>query len=293
VKLPNIFLIGAAKSGTSALAKGVSAHPRVFLPESKEPFYFAYPGKKPQWSGPGDNNEFVVEDFAAYRNLYANASEEQISLDASAGYLYSQCAADNVYAFDKSAKIVAILRQPAERAFSAYMHVRKRSTKEVADFSKALDLEQVRIAAGYEHLWHYRAMGLYADQLERWFAKFPREQIRIFLYDDFVVDPHAVYRQFFAFLGVADDFSVDTSAKSNVSGVPKSERLHKFLWSRNPFKRSLARLTPSALRSAAWRSNLYRPQMTQDIKEELTDFFTPDIKRVERIIGRDLSHWLR
>jgi hypothetical protein len=290
--LPNTFIIGAAKSGTTAVAAALASHPEVFVPCNKEPFYFAYPGVKPGWCGPGDRTDFVVEDFDDYCRLFSDASQHSVAVDASTGYLYSATAADNVYAFNKGAKIVAVLRQPAERAYSAFLHVQRRTTEETSDFTKALQLEEQRIAAGYEHLWHYRSMGLYAEQLKRWFARFPRDQIKVFLYDDLIGDPASFYGELFKFLGVDPDVSVDLTAKRNESQIPKSKKLQSLLLSANPLKRGLARMTPEPLRKAVWRRSLHKPGMPPEIRNELTQEFTGEIRLLEQLISRDLSRWL-
>lgn len=290
--LPNTFIIGAAKSGTTAVASVLAAHPEVFVPCNKEPFYFAYPGKKPRWSGPGDRPDFVVEDFDDYSRLFSEASDESVVVDASTGYLYSPSASENVHAFNSQAKIVAVLRQPAERAYSAFLHVQRRTVEEISDFRKALQLEQGRIAAGYEHLWHYRSMGLYADQLKRWLAKFSREQVKVLLYDELIADPASFYAELFTFLEVDPNAAVDLAARRNESQIPKSKRLQTMLLSKNPLKIAVARMVPENLRRAVWKRSLHKPGMPADIRNELTQEFEEDIHRLEQLLDRDLSHWL-
>lgn len=289
---PNTFIIGAAKSGTTAVAAALATHPQVFVPHNKEPFHFAYPGRKPCWNGPGDRTDFVVEDFNAYRRLFTAATSESVVVDASTGYLYSPAAADNVYSFNHEAKIVAILRQPAERAYSAFLHVQRRTVEETSNFRDALQLEPQRIAAGYEHLWHYRTMGLYAEQLERWFARFPREQIKVFLYDDLIDQPENFYRELLRFLGIGTTLEIDFRARRNESRIPKSKRLQALLLSKNPAKKLVVRMMPKSLRKSVWRRSLHKPGLELELRNELTRYFTDDIRRLEKLIHRDLSHWL-
>ena len=229
--LPNFLIIGAAKSGTSSLRKYLNQHPQVFADVASEPGFFAFEGANPQFAGPGDDivNKAVVTELGDYEHLFESVSNESAIGEASVVYLYSEKSPQRIKQYIPNVKFIVILRNPVERAVSSYYHLVRDGFEPFVDFSLALAAEDERIRLNWQHLWHYKRMGMYHDQLCRYFRLFRAEQFAIFTYDEFSADPSTVLKQIFKFLDVEDTFLPDLSRRYNVSGNPKSRFLHSLL----------------------------------------------------------------
>ena len=290
--LPNLFVIGAAKSGTTSVVAKLSGHPDVFVPHIKEPLYFSFVGQKPKWTGPDDPNYWPIYKEAEYLSLYKAGRAKAVRIDGSTTYLYDPNAPSRVAEAVPDAKIIVILRHPVDRAYSAFLHVRGRTLAEFSDFSAALAKEEERIRKGYEHLWHYRAMSRYSEQLERWYSHFPPTSIKVCLYDDLVNQPAKLFDEICVFLGLDPKLLVGGQAKENVSSVPRSSLLKRILLSENPLKNAISSHLPSLLRQSVWKLNSHKPSCPNDLREELIREFAEEVLKVQKLIKRDLSHWL-
>lgn len=294
--LPNFFLIGAAKSGTTALYSFLKQHPEVFLPERKEPHFFAFQNQELRFRGPGVTINKAITRIDEYRRLYANVAGESAIGDCSASYLYVQGTCERIHDLCPDAKIIAILRNPIDRAYSSYLHLVREGREPLDSFEAALEAEQDRIAQDWGLLWRYADLGRYAAQLERYLAAFGRERVRVFLYDELRSDPQQLMHDTFEFLGVDSEFTPDLSARPNVSGVPQSRWLHKLLRAGGA-ARTLVRATiPTALkvqlRDWYFGRGLRQPPMHPELRERLRREFRDDILKTQQLIERDLSHWL-
>lgn len=299
--LPNFLILGAAKAGTTALYFQLRQHPDIFLSPVKEPHFFSYLGSDLDLRGPGDYIPRVaLRDFAAYQALFAGAGTARAIGEASPTYLYVEGTAGRIRRHLPGARLVVSLRQPAERAFSAYLHVRRDDREPLRDFAEALAQEPERIAARWEPIWHYAAGGYYYRQLLPYFEQFPKEQIHIILYEEYRADPTAVLTGLCRFLGVDDAYSFAVDVRPNVSGLVRSRALD-WLMARlflrpNPIKRQARRWISEGARlrftEAMRRRNLERPTLAPDLHRRLTDAYREDIRQLEGLIGRDLSVWL-
>ena len=294
---PDFLIIGAAKSGTTALYRYLQQHPQIFLSPVKEPHYFAFAGEKPDYRGPGVTvNKTSVTDLGAYQRLFDDVRDETAVGEASALYLYVPAAAARIKEYAPAMRLIVILRHPAERAFSSYLHLMRDGREPLMDFAAALQAEPQRIRANWGFLWRYRDLGFYAQQLRRYYALFPREQVRVYLYDDFRADALAVLRDMCRFIGVDDAFTPDMSLRHNVSGIPRQRWLHSLLHGAHPAKALLKPFLPVAWRDRARRQmtqrNLARPTLPPDLRRALTNDFRTEILDLQDLLQRDLSAWL-
>lgn len=297
---PDFILIGAAKSGTSALYHFLRQHPQLFLSVNKEPNFFALEGQTLDFSGPGDVsiNQRSVTERTQYEMLFGDKARNQLSGEASTLYLYHPHAAANIHANRPDARLIAILRNPVERAFSSYLHTRRDNREPLNSFSDALHAEPERIAAGWSHLWHYQQAGYYADQVERYLTYFPRTQLLFLLYDDFASEPLAVLDRIYRFLDIEGGVAVDTERRYNASGTARSARLQTWIVRPNRFKTMMRRVVPDDVRLGimhtlqAWNvSSEARPEMTDQERQYLAAQYHEDILRLESLIECDLSGW--
>lgn len=298
--MPNFLIIGAAKSGTSALYHYIRHHPEIYMSPRKETHFFAFENIEPATNGPGDTVPGAVTKMDEYLSLFAGVKHEKVIGEASPTYIYLPRACERIKIHTPEAKMVAILRNPTDRAYSAFMHLIRDGREPVADFAQALEKEDDRIRQNWGPIWHYKRGGLYYDQVLRYFQMFGRDQVRIYLYDDFNKSPHAVLADIFTYLGVSDSWIPDISVRPNVSGVPKNKLMHK--WMQDLFLRpNIAkavsrRLIPERVR---WRVttqmrtwNVAKRPLPAHIRPQLNEYFRDDIQKLSQLIERDLSHWL-
>lgn len=295
---PNFFVIGAGKSGTTSLYHYLKQHPQIFMCPVKEPKYFALAGHGLDFKGPGDAR-IVPETTtteSAYLALFDGAGQKPIVGEASTIYLGEWGAATRMARQVPDARLVAVLRHPAERAYSAYLHLRRDGFEMLESFEDALDAEAERARLGYYYHWYLRARGHYGRQLKEFYDVFPREQIRVYLYEDFAASPQRVLSDIFCFLGVDETFEADTSARHNQSGIPRNLKIQKFLNKEHPLKQWLKRYIPEhaghRMISMLQPRLVEKPGLPPDIRAKLTEAFRDDILLLQELIGRDLSHWL-
>lgn len=302
MKLPNLFIIGAPKSGTTALYDTLKQHPQIYMSPVKEPFYFAFEGEPPIFPGAAGMffRRAAVWRPHEYAQLFAGGTSERAIGEASATYLASPLAARRIRHNLPSSRIAAILRQPAERAYSAYTFLRQVGFEPARIFEEALAQEEPRIQAGWIPILNYKANSRYYGQLAVYYDLFPREQIKVYLYEDWKDAPQAMLRDMFRFLEVDENF-VPEVQRSNVTRLPKNRRLH--LWATNsgriekrmPFLPALARRAiHSAFQGLDSRFNLVPPPpLDPEMRTRLTADFREDILQLQDLIRRDLSHWLK
>jgi hypothetical protein len=297
--LPNFLIIGAAKSGTSALYTYIKQHPEIFMSTPKELRYFSYTG--PHASGLDKN--FVhegVTSLGEYEQCFESVKNEKIIGEASPMYLYIDGTAERIKEKIPNVKMLAIIRNPVYRAFSAYTHALRDWKEQAKSFQEALELEQERIDAGWGMLWHYTKAGFYHEQLSRYFRVFDSEQMKVVLYDDLISNVTALLKEIYSFLGVDPKFVADTSSRPNVSGFPINQKYHKFLhrlfMENNPIKGISRVVIPKSVRHKAMISlrslNLEKRSIPEDIRKDLVKLFYDDIRKLEGLIHRDLSLWL-
>ncbi len=302
---PNLtfFLVGAARSGTTSLQQYIRQHPDAFLPAVKSR-HFAIKHLEGMWAGPGDgelrrNSATTASEFAALYHEYAG--ETQVG-DAAGLYLYTAGVAEELADRYSEARIVAILRNPVERAFSAYNIMRRRGLEPIETFADALDVEADRIASGWSFAWHYTRAGRYGEQLARYFSAFPREQILVLKYDDLQRDPLATTQHVYRFLGLDPGFGPDTRTIHNPSGASRIPALDRIVLHPGVVRKIARRMLPRRVRQAVARSraltsavstNLRKPELSQMDRKTLSEVFRRDIESAQQLSRLDLSGWLR
>ena len=296
-RLPTFLVIGAARSGTTALYLYLRQHPNVFMPRGRETNFFAFEGEALDFRGPGAeflNNSVVT--LGAYCRLFADAPVGAAIGEVSPLYLYCPCTAERIRARLPGVRLIAILRNPIEQAYSHYLYARKEAVEPLDDFMAALDAQVDRRKARWQPLFQYVDFARYSVQLRRYFDRFPREQIRIFLYEDFASDPVRVVQEIFLFVGVDGSFVPDVSARVNAGGIPKSEWWQMLVMRPNPASKLVGNLLPTQtrrrVRDALSSMNTRRDRMPPGARERLRTELRGDIVALQRLIDRDLSSWL-
>jgi len=296
--MPNFLIVGAAKAGTTSLYHYLRQHPDIYLSPVKEPKYFALAGERRSYGGPGDQDDMdrhSVTTLEAYRRLFNGAGDGQAAGEASTLYLYDDDAAGRIRSSIPDVRLIALLRDPAERAYSNFLYMVRRGNEPLRTFEEGLAAEDQRVAQGWMPSWHYRRRGLYAEQLRRYYRRFDRAQIRVYLYDDLERRPADLVRDLFGFLDVDDTFTPDVSKRHNVSGMPRHERVHSLLNGSSRVTAALRSLVPATAARRMGRQirqwNLSRTAMSPEARQSLVSFYQDDISQLEDMIGRDLSAW--
>ncbi len=287
--LPNFFILGAQKAGTTSLHRYLGQHPQVFMSPNKEPQYFAFGDMDipPEGLGP-----YWVRTFPAYQALFEDARGARAIGEASTSYLHSARAARRIARRLPEARLIAVLRDPAERAHSHFIFNHKRQLEDVPTLAAALERNQEPPAGISRQVFRYLDIGFYHAHLTEYFQHFDRRQVRVFLYEDFKDRPLEMVQEFFRFLDVDDDFVPDMTVKYNVSGVPRNPATKALLSRLRPLRRYLERRLPPPLVSRLGKA-LIRPQGQEtDTRRGLIEIFRDDILKLQDLIGRDLSAWL-
>lgn len=298
--LPNFFIIGAAKSGTSSLCMYLRQHPKIYMSPIKEPHFFSFDNASKMTKGPGDPIYKAITDLDQYKHLFDNVKDEIAIGEASTSYLYRPETPKRIHTMLPKSKFIAILRNPVDRAFSAYMHVVRDKRETAKNFSEALSLENTRLGAGWEPIWHFTNVGRYYNQISRYYHIFDREKIRIFLYEDLIEDQVKLLHDIFKFLEVDTDFIPESSVRFNVSGEQKSDLLHKLnlllFNSPNPIRWLSRKVVPDIWRGNivnwARQKNLKKTQISPETRDKLGNIFEGEILKLQDLIERDLTQWL-
>ena len=292
--LPNFLIIGAAKAGTTALHTYLKKHPQIYLTPDKETNFFAFEGTNIDFQGIGDEalKEFSITDLATYQEQFIGVTNESAIGEACPLYLYHPEVANKIHHYIPNCRLIIILRNPVDRAYANFLHLIRDNREPLQNFDQALEAEQQRIENNWEWFWHYTQVGYYTKQIQRYYNLFARNQIAIYLYEDFVDSPIGLLQNIFRFLEVDDNFVPDLSIRPNKSGKPKNKLLHQLLMKPNLIKTILKPLFPAAIRQKIQHRNLAKPQMSITTKQKLTHLFREDIIACQDLIQQDLSSWL-
>lgn len=280
---PTFFLVGAPKAGTTSLFRYLGQHPEIAVAAVKEPCFFA-----PEV--PVDPaTDACRRSWDAYLSLFAGAGTARAVGEGSVAYLASPDAAANIAARIPSAKILMMLRDPADRLFAHYSASRVAGATSVS-FAEWVD-EQQRLEAARSPVYGPVWAGRYATHLARFQQHFPLEQIHISYYEDFVAGPDAVLAGIFAFLGVDPSVRIDRTERHNVTTVEKWPALGPVRPSTSSF---LRRMLPAGAfeRVRAWSRTPFRLTPTAADRAHAIALYRHEIQSLSRATGRDLAAWL-
>jgi len=294
-RLPNFLIIGAQKAGTTSLYSYLNQHPQIYMSPVKEPNYFAYDERLDSGGQIRPRAAKIVSTLEDYEALFDGIHDETAWGEASPSYLYSARAPFRIHELIPDARMIAILRDPVERAFSNFVHTVRGGREPLRDFNEAIAAEDERIRQGWGPLFHYKHKGLYFQQLSRYLRIFDRSQFCIFLFDDLRRDPQGLAITALRFLEVDDQFRLDVSEKHNVSGLPKnnlSGRAYAALRRNDLFVALGKKVIPYGVRRLARSSVSEAPELPLETRKSLIEEFRDDILRLQELIGRDLTAWL-
>ncbi len=291
--VPTFLLIGAAKSGTTSLHNWLGQHPEVFVSKQKGLHFFAADWLRNNAKGPGDTGhiQHMAATWESYLAHFRDAVGRKAIGDCSPSYFSWWPSRDAIRDHLPGVKIVLMLRDPVQKAFSQYTHL-VRDGRERLSFWDALQAEPERKARGYGALWLYRESASYAEPTERFLEYFGPDRMRIYFFEDMVGDTRGVLTEIFRFLGVAEQAPIDTFEARHRSGAPRSRLLAMAV--NNPGLRRLARrIMPSQLvaRVGAKATELNtgaKPVLDARSQSFLLEHTSADRQRLAQLLGRPL-----
>jgi Sulfotransferase family len=299
---PDALIIGAAKAGTSALHAALAQHPQIYAAPVKEPkYYMCWDAPPPSYRGPGDahSNQEWIWRRADYQALFRGAPDEAVRLESTPFYLYMPGARRRIAEELREAKLIVVVRDPIDRAYSNWMHLWVDGLEPTSDFVEAWQAEDRRVAAGWAPFWHYRRLGAYGEQLADLFSLIEQDRVLVLRYWQLVSHQDETLNRVARFLGIAEDQIttippdnarpfVEPGVRASVlgrvirAGAAAGSYLPPQTWRRasKPLARLLQRGGP-----------IQRPKLAREQRAALLADIVDDIERLERTLGESFEDW--
>ncbi len=302
--LPDFFIVGHGKSGTTAMYEMLRRHPQIFMPGLKEPWYFAqelYERTPPRPEG-------IPTTLAEYAAWFEGAAPGQRVGEATSLYLWSPTAARRIAEVRPDAQIIAIFREPVSFLYSLHLQFVQVYVETESDFARAIGLEPAR-RGGFELSPHsywpqlllYSDHVRYVEQLQRYHAVFAPEQVKVLIYDDFRADNEASVREVLRLLDVDETVPV-AAVEANPTVSPRSQRVNELVHAvgvgRGPLshavKGAIKAVTPAGPRRAAFHAVKSKlvfgepPVPDEPFMRELRLRFRPEVEALGDYLERDL-----
>jgi hypothetical protein len=299
---PDFLIVGAPKAGTTALHAALSQHPEVFVTRPKEPKYWLCDGAPPPaWRGPGDAHSQLewIWRHDEYADLFSPAPPDALRGESTPFYLWSRGAHRRIGESLPDVRLIAVVRDPVDRAYSNWMHLWCDGLEPVGDFETAFARQDERVRAGWAPFWRYRELGLYGEQLAHLQQYVDPERILVLRYRDIVDDPPAAIDRACRFLGITPGRVATIPRDNSRSYVPPGWRPTVI----GPAIRAGARLgqfvPPEVWRRASvpltgrlQTGDGTRPRLDPEQRARLVRHFARDVELLSDLSGQDFSDWL-
>jgi Sulfotransferase family len=301
VTLPDFLVIGAPKAGTTALHVALAGHPELFMSPVKEPKFFLTDGPPPRHGGgPGDVQTYREHIWRRedYEALFDAAPPGALRGESTPFYLYDRQAQRRIRALIPGVRMIAVLRDPVERAHSNWAHLWSAGLDPIGDFPAACAAEDRRVAAGWALFWHYTRLGRYGQQLDHLFTVFPREQVFVLRYRDLVDAPAQTLDAICTFLGVQRGI-ISQVPRENVTAHPEHSGSHRTVSGVLRAAATAGRHLPGTAGAALTRplerflqrSARPRQPLTWEQRQQVLAYVEDDIQLLEKVTEADFSDW--
>lgn len=285
---PNLFLVGAAKAGTTTLHALLDGHPDIYMSTVKEPHFFSDAREAP--------NIAPIRDEDTYRSLFAPGRAASYRGESSPSYLWDAEAATRIARWTPDAAIVVSLRDPVDRAYSHYL-MDVREGLQTAPFDVALRDDAARPEKGWGVSHLYFELGMYAAQADRYLTTFGRDRVHVLFFEDLIRDADAVTASLFRFLRIPDAPTSKLAAR-NVYERPRGRLGRAAMRARalrSAARRYLPRRARSALRGALLARGAAKPPLDPDLEAHLVHRYAADVADLEGVLGRPVpwARWCR
>jgi hypothetical protein len=298
---PDFMIIGAPKAGTTALHSALAQHPEVFTTTPKEPkFWLCGDAPPPHWRGPGDahSQQEWIWRRRDYDALFRGAAEHQVRGESTPFYLWSRPAHRRIAEHLPEVRLIAVVRDPIDRAYSNWMHLWSDGLEREPDFERAFVSQQRRVDAGWAPFWRYQDLGLYGEQLEHLYRYVDPGRVLVVRYRDIVEEPGPTVDRVCRFLGIGE---------SHVESIPRdnSRAYAEPGWrtaALGPVVRAGAWLgqfaPPEVWRAASGpliarlgSGDSHRPKLSPDVRARLLPYFEEDIDLLSQLTGEPFNLW--
>jgi len=318
-KKPNFFIVGAAKTGTTSLYHYLNQHPEIYMCPIKEPHFHS--------------KDFIISKFSErykkrieldlkkyfeekklppkhiahinklneYLELFREVKNEKAIGEVSNGYLFSKVAAKNIYKFNKNAKVIIILRDPVKRAFSGWLMELKLNREIDKNFITAVIKDYKKLKKGWGISNNYIEGGLYYEKVKRYFDVFPKDQIKIIIFEKMVQNMQDAIKDILKFLNVNINFKIDISEKYNVKELPRFLIINQFIdkiISSKFIRIKLEYYTQFLNKNFNCYKNILfskkgLPSLSNSDIKYLIPFFKEDIEKLSELVKYDFSDWIK
>lgn len=299
---PNFFIVGGAKCGTTSIYEYLRKHPQVFLPDIKEPIFFSQDLEI--------NLDLCTRDTIHheqnYLALFDGAEGHDRIGEATAWYLFSKTAAEEIHQFNPAAKVIILVRNPVDVMYSLHGELLWDCNEEILDFREALAAQEDRrqgrripTTSYIPQVLQYEEVVSYSQQIERYFDVFGRDNVCVEFFDDLIADTAAVYRRILQYLEIDEDFQPEFE-RFNESKPTQLHGLNRFFAKRPGLRKTINRVIPLPLFrkirsgiSKAFSSGSRTSQLDPQIRKELQERMRPEIEKLGELLDRDLTDWYR
>ena len=300
---PDFFLIGAPKAGSTALHDALAEHPQLYASPVKEPKFFLTDGppRRSANRGPGDAHsarEWIWQPDR-YRRLFAAAASGRLTFESTPFYLWDKRSHARIARAAPSAKLIAVIRDPIDRAFSNWSHLRADGLEPDGDFLRACRAESHRVARGWAPFWRYLELGLYGEQFNSLFRYFDPARVLVIRYRALVDAPERTLDEVCAFLGIGTGL-LSAPADANLGRWAPDGAANYFL--RHAVRTGAAigsfappqvwRTVQRPLLAALQRDRVPRPRLQADDRASLMHHFVEDNALLCELLDADYSDWL-
>ena len=301
--MPDFLIVGAPKAGSTALHAALVGHPDLFLSTPKEPKFFLTDGRRPYRDGqrgPGDAHSAQewIWRRRDYEALFAGAPPGSKKGESTPFYLWSTAAQRRIRAAVPDVRMIAVVRDPVERAYSNWSHLWADGLEPEGDFLTAWRLAPARAAAGWAPFWRYDELGRYGEQLAHLTSVFPREQVHVLRYREVLDEPRRTLDAICRFLGVREGM-LEGIPSSNVGRwAGNSVRTRRLRHAVRTGAALGAHLPPAAWRrverpllAQLQRDGGRRPRIDPAARRELLEYYRDDVALLETITGDSYRDW--
>ena len=285
----DFFIVGAPKAGTTSLYHYLNEHPQVVMSSQKEPDYFSDNAIHEQGMYYGKNR---VNTLDKYESLFAQ-KESVVYGEGSVSYLFYDNVAEDIKKYNPNAKIIIMLRNPIERAFSHYLMDYRLGL--INDSFENIIAKKSNHKNAHLFYKQYIEVSKYAKQIQRYLDFFEKENILFIDYDDFKKNVSKTVDQVYNFLNISTNFAADVSTKYNTFTMPKNKGI-RFIYSFVFLRKILTFLFPIYLvkniRGFLFKADK-KPELLKETRSQLKKIFNDDIGQLEKVLGKDYSKWIK
>jgi hypothetical protein len=284
VNRPNFFIVGAPKSGTTNISYYLMQHPDVFMPDNLEPYYFA------RLDVPKNFKRKIISDESKYLDLFKKSKNCKAIGESSPVYMYCPHSAEDIKKKNPESKIIISLRNPIEITYSEYFSLKFMGFDNNLSFNELLDLSEEQMSKGEFNIDSLLESGFYSKHIKRFQEIFPKEQIKIIIFDDYIKNTIPTIKSILSFLDIKKQIDFSKSAQGAYK-IPTNS-VSKLILNNSVIRDVSKRIIPTVSRQKFGEKFLVkeskRPELKQKDRQRLQKIFKNDVEDLEKLLGEKL-----